>query len=103
MAARRTTKRTRRGEENGKGPPPFPGAEWADPDEFKAFWGTSPEEMALEDERERAERGNETIISAGEYFAARERGEEPNATVRLYGDDEFLDFVTRLSKPRADV
>ena len=26
-------------------PPPAPGAEWLDPEEFKAFWGKSVEEI----------------------------------------------------------
>jgi hypothetical protein len=103
MAGRRSTKRTRRSTANGA-ISPAPGAEWTDPDEFTAFWGKSAGEMALADERERAERGGtEEIISADEYFAARARGEEPRATVRLHSADEFLAFLAQLSETRADV
>ena len=76
MAARRTTKRTRRDAKNDALPLPFPGAEWADPDEFEAFWGETIDEIADECERENAERhGEREIFASDEEFLAALRRE----------------------------
>ena len=78
MAARRTTKRTQRDVENWAMPPPAPGAEWADPEEIKAFWGKSVDEFIEECEREHGEAGErEVFLSDDEFLAALRREMKP--------------------------
>jgi hypothetical protein len=75
MTGRRSTKRARRSAANGA-IPPAPGAEWADPDEFTAFWGKSIDEIADECEEEHAQQhGEREIFHSDEEFLAALRRE----------------------------
>jgi hypothetical protein len=67
MATRRPSKKART-ETDSSDAPPFPGAEWGDEEEFKAFWGKSLDEVI--EECEQAPESGRIQFDSGEEMLA---------------------------------
>jgi hypothetical protein len=55
-------------------PVPFPGTEWGDEDDFKAYWGQTLDEVVEQSRREDEGRPRRVFETLEELFAALEAG-----------------------------